>query len=243
MSDASRLQNLGARYGLRNIQQAWLRLTESYRIENLPSQIARRDLSSICDGTIPFEVATAHSHKLNVPALVQVEDAINVAADDPRGRASGACTLLLRLSDGLQSFGAIELLPMRGRVSVRTTPGTKLKLAPGTLFLEGRAMLTPDTVEVIGGQLMTSANVWGDSYQRKVTEQLRAANLRPPGTVSFDTLVENQGPASTTSAPLVGLGGIAEFEDENEDDEDAPFWLEAIAAEDARASNVQAARH
>jgi hypothetical protein len=234
MADGDRLRHLARRYGLRNINEGWLRQNRHYSLENLENQIASRDLSDVCRGTLPFRIADAHDVKLDEPALVQVEDVINLSSsDDPRGTGLPSTTLLVRFSDGRQSFAGVELLPLGGRINVRTVPGSKLRLEKGTAVRRGRVLLTQEHV-VLVGRMVPSGNVWGAEYEASVARAMRRAGLQAAGAVSFDAIAGAQsgGPAG---APITGLGGIADMAEESEDDE--AFWIQAMAAEDSRAAH------
>jgi hypothetical protein len=224
--DAARLSELASRFGLRNASSSFLRQTSHFGLDNMVNPLASRDISDMCQGTIPFSVDKAHAITLGVPCLVQVEDVLNIASDDPRSRSTPS-TLLFRLTDGRQSFGAIELVPFGGRLSVKTTPGAKLRLGASTLIRRGQIMLTPEHVELVGWANATG-NVWGTEYEAKVSDALRRAGLRAPGSVSFDAL------ATSGPTQITGLGGIADLEDDHDDPDDGhddAFWLQAIATE------------
>lgn len=226
---SQRLRELSDRFGLRNVNHDFLRQTVHFSLESIINPLSLRDLAEICSGTIPFAVADAHSVALTEHALVQIEDVINIASEDPRSRGTPS-TLLLRLSDGRQSFGAIEVLPLGGRIGVKTVPGTKVRLSKGTLIRRGRVLLTSACIEIIGRN-STACNVWGDGYDAAVSNSLNAAGLRPPGAVSFDALAQGQG------SPITNLGGISnvtETAPDDDDEQEQAFWLQAIAAEEAR---------
>lgn len=232
MSD-QRTKELSERFGLRNVSPGFLRQTCHFSLESIANTLSLRDLSEICSGTIPFSVSEAHSVELSEHSLVQIEDVVNIAADDPRSRGPPS-TLLLRLYDGRQSFGGIERLPLGGRIGVKTTPGTKLRLSKGTVIRRGRILLSPCCIEVFG-RVNAASNVWGERYEEAVSNALRAAGLRPREAVSFDALTRN------ANAPITNLGGISNITDSAPDDEDEQeqaFWLQAIAAVEARAAST-----
>jgi RecQ mediated genome instability protein len=236
MSNSDRLSQLRWKYGLRNVKDDWLRQNSHYSLENLVDQIARRDLREISTGTLPFAISGAHGVDLAEPVLLQVEDVINISADDPRGKALSHTTLLVSFTDGRQSVAGVELLPLGGHLSVGTIPGTKVRLDRGTLIRRGRVMLTPTCVQVIG-RVGPSGNVWGDDYDRQVARAMKTAGYKAAGTTTFDSILENAtGDANT---PLTGLGGIANIDDD--DDDDDAFWIQAMAAEENRVSTAPTA--
>lgn len=224
--DETRRSELANKFGLRNVDADWLRQTSHYSIPSLIDQIASRDLCTISRGNLPFNISTALDCTLGTPVLAQVEDVINLCApDNPRGRGLSPSTLLVHLSDGRQNFAAVELLPLGGRLNVSTTPGSKIKLLSAAVVRRGRVLLTPQTWETFG-RTGPSGNVWGGGYEEKIAEAMKRAGMQAVGAVSFDVL---------RVTPLIGLGGIADQAESDDDEEE--FWTAAMAAEDSRTAN------
>jgi RecQ mediated genome instability protein len=218
-------QELASRYGLRNLSPAFVRQNNQRTPLHLESTIELQDICDICSGTLPFEIGKAHAISLSVPVLVQVEDVINMCSEDDPRKTSGPSTLLMRLTDGRQSFAAIELLPLGGVVTVKTVPGQKYVLLKGALIRRGRFMLSPETIKRVG---RPSGNVWGNLYASKISEALLAAGIKPADAVSFDALA----PAAEVApivGPITGLGGIADITPNDADDlEEEAFWDHAM---------------
>lgn len=227
---------LEQRHALRNVQDAWLRRHAAFSANALSSAIARTDIETLTRGTIAWRVRDAHNVKLGVNVLVQLEDAIDVGAAEPRGSQAKAAastrTLLLVLSDGGQEFVGVEWRPLGGTLRASATPGTKIVLDAHTRVRRGRVLLEPRFVRVLGAP---PADIWGERGKTARIEALKIAGLPVPAASRFDTLAA-QGPV----IPALGIAAVAltetqDGEEAHDDGEDA-FWQAAVAAVDAHIS-------
>jgi len=226
---------LEERFGLRKLRVEWVRRQTAFSIDVLVGPICRTDICALTEGTLPWNILDAHSVQLNTKVLVQVEDVINIAHTDPRS-SDMPRVLQFTLTDGNLDFVAVELEPLGGRLSMRTVPGSKLVLLPTALVRRGRVLLTAKDFTFLGGP---STNIWGTSYNDKIAEALRAANLRNPNASSFDSIAPaggstgSGGAAAALTSRLPDMGGIANVvpsPDEQEDDDE--FWAHAAVLAD-----------
>lgn len=224
---------LDRRLGLRNLSAQWLRRHAAFSLSVITGPVCRADLRDISHGSLPWDLLSAHAIRLGTKVLVQIEDVINIAAADPRSSAAPS-VLQFTLTDGSLEFVGVELEPLRGALSMKTTPGTKLVLMESTLVRRGCVLLTPKCISVLAEP---AVNVWGADYEGKVAAALLAANVRNPRLSSFDSIAG--GPraagASGTAALLPNMGGISGVDTGQRSDEvfdDDAFWAEAAAVAD-----------
>lgn len=230
-------QSLNEKFGLRNVRDDWFRRQTAFSSDVLVGPICRTDLCKVSQGSLPWNILEAHSVQLNVKVLVQIEDVINIASADPRS-ADMPRVLQMTLTDGALDFVAVELESLGGRLSMRTVPGTKLILLPTALVRRGRILLTSKDFSFLGGP---SNNVWGDAYNERIAESLRAAGLPNPKASTFDTIASASGNerGNMASTSLIDMGGIADAIPSTEDnDDDDEFWAEAAAAVDRSGVDV-----
>eukprot|EP00172_Hildenbrandia_rubra_P004535 Plantae.Rhodophyta-Hildenbrandia_rubra.ctg9340.p1 GENE.Plantae.Rhodophyta-Hildenbrandia_rubra.ctg9340~~Plantae.Rhodophyta-Hildenbrandia_rubra.ctg9340.p1 ORF type:complete len:682 (+),score=137.00 Plantae.Rhodophyta-Hildenbrandia_rubra.ctg9340:610-2655(+) len=226
-------RELETRLGVRNLHPSWLRRHHNDNIEYAVGTILRGDLREISRGSFDWDISRSHRTELTKKTLVQVEDVINAGTDNPRSDSGLMRTLLLTITDGRQEVCAIEWVNFGRVLGVNIVPGVKMCLDKGSVVARGRVLLEPRFVKLLGG---TPRNIWGEHYEKKVSEALELANFKDPNRSTFDSLVprDQRGGGNggknggNGGGGLTGLGGIADIEEENEDEE---FWAEVIAAE------------
>ena len=214
--------------GIWNLRNEWVKEHQnlSRSLQRLNSVVVATDISLITRGGLQWPVRNAHNTKLGVPLLVQVEDIINVAVSNPRA-STGACVLQAVLSDGGQEFVAVEYRDLKGKLSIRTLPGSKVLLSASTPIRRGRVLLTPDSVRVLGSPRF---DIWGPKLaSMRRADALREAGLPVPAASTFDSIA-----AEGIVAPM-GLAdtAITERDIEQTHDEDE-FWAAAVAVADAQ---------
>lgn len=228
---------LEQKFGLRNLKSDWVRRQTAFSADILTGPICRTDICEITKGSLPWNILAAHSVQLDTKVLVQIEDIINIASSNPRSMDAPR-VLQFALTDGSVDFIAVELEPLSSRISMRTLPGTKLVLHPSTLIRRGRALLTEKDYTLLGSP---PTNIWGASYDQKVSEALTAARLQNPSASSFDSIARSTAPTSGTAAPenlalrnLPDMGGIADAvpSASNDESDDDQFWAHAAAVAD-----------
>eukprot|EP00737_Agarophyton_chilense_P003194 gb/GEZJ01003711.1/.p1 GENE.gb/GEZJ01003711.1/~~gb/GEZJ01003711.1/.p1 ORF type:complete len:519 (+),score=74.88 gb/GEZJ01003711.1/:901-2457(+) len=227
---------LEEQYGLRNIREEWIHRQRALSPEIVKGPISRTNLCDISRGTLPWNILQAHSVQLGVKVLVQVEDVINIANANPRSHDVPR-VLQLTLNDGAIDFVAVELEPLGGRISMKTTPGTKIVLLPSTLVRRGRAFLTSSDFIFFGSP---PTNLWGEPHQQRIAQSLRDAGLPNPSDSSFDCIARPQVSNGIQARIPIDMGGIADAitATENEDDDDVMFWAQAVEVADRNLGNA-----
>ncbi|GJQ10484.1 hypothetical protein GpartN1_g2275.t1 [Galdieria partita] len=109
-----------------------------------------KDICTIVNGgTLPYQLALMATGVVYGKYFVQLEDIVDIAAEDPRkGKSNG--TLKCTFFDGQQQVYGLELTDMKHCLSVHTPPGSKFLLLD-PLVHRGIVLLTRNNCRYLGG--------------------------------------------------------------------------------------------
>lgn len=232
MTSEGLARELEVKFGLRNVKDSFIRRENNISSALLTGPICRTDLREVCLGTAPWNILQAHAVQLQTKMLVQLEDIINISNADPRC-PDPPRTLQLSLSDGAMDFVGVEVEPLGSSITMKTTPGTKIILLPSMWIRRGRFMLTAKDIKTLGPPL---TNIWGNSYEQRITASLTQAGLQNSRVSTFDSLAAGsrtnssmQNGVGGAMIPVIDMGGIADAvpDADNENDDDDDFWIHA----------------
>ncbi|XP_042871537.1 tudor domain-containing protein 3-like [Penaeus japonicus] len=158
----------------------------NFNFQNALQEILNSDLKDVGVPCLPEDVK-GKSKTLTGPMVLQVSKIRNVAA--PKAFAdSNAAPRLLRLSltDGTNTFQALEIQNIKV-ISLKTAPGTKVRILGKISFGAGYALLTASNIAVLGGKVEELYEKWRLSQSvSKYSRNVRAADgSGPPLWVPF----------------------------------------------------------
>lgn len=174
-----------------------------------------QDISNIMNGgTLPYQLSLVANGIIHGKYLVQLEDVIDIASDEPRKeRANG--TLKCTFFDGQQQVYGLELTDMKHCLSVHSAPGTKF-LLHDPLVHRGIVLLTRNNCVCLGG-VVVDVQKKRDSL---LTEIMQKAMYRVKG---FEQPSQSEGGVDNNSRDeqLIPIGqGISNFDDHEEEEEE-----------------------
>eukprot|EP00871_Galdieria_phlegrea_P000892 jgi/Galph1/1803/GphlegSOOS_G494.1 len=123
-------------------------------VEAVFQYLLNQDIAEVVKcGTFPYSLSHVSSGIVPGKYLVQLEDIIDIASEEPRRRKPNA-TLKCTLFDGEQEVYGLELTDLKQCLSVETPAGSKLVLMDPIVH-RGIILLTPETCLFLGGNVLS----------------------------------------------------------------------------------------
>ena len=137
---------------------------EAVLLKKVYEQLLFSDLSEVGMPCLPPNVTQLHAEFLKGPFFLQIDEHINIGeANETRGQESNKRCLKVKISDGTQSFYGFEYRQVPG-FGVDMPPGTKILLRE-VMMRRGLAMLQPERIDVLGGEVANPEEEEGSENQ------------------------------------------------------------------------------
>ncbi|EME30358.1 hypothetical protein Gasu_22660 isoform 1 [Galdieria sulphuraria] len=176
--------------------------------------LLNQDISTIVNGgTLPYQLTLMATGVVYGKYLVQLEDIIDIAAEEPRkGKSNG--TLKCTFFDGQQQVYGLELTDMKHCLSVRTPPGSKF-LLHDPIVHRGIILLTRNNCRYLGG-VVVEVQEKRDSLIKDIMQQ---AKYRVEG--FQQTSGDKEVDSNHVDNNMIAIGqGISNWHNNNEEEEE-----------------------
>lgn len=132
----------------------------NFNIQQATNEVLNSDLKDVGAGSLSEDLLKGKKNSLSVPLVLQVAKMRNVSAPKAFEESGGAPRMLrVSLTDGSNIVQGLEVQNIK-TLSLKTAPGTKVRLNGKVPVSGGFLLLTPNNISVIGGTVQELYEKW-----------------------------------------------------------------------------------
>lgn len=165
----------------------------TFNVHQAQQEILNSDLKEVGSPCLP-DLQKGKGNSIPSPVVLQVSKVRNISAPKAFEESGSAPRLLkVSLTDGFTTIHALEMQNIKP-LSLKTAPGTKVRLS-GTIVVNGGfVLLNPNNISVIGGTVQELFDKWKlSSSVSKFNRIVRATDgSGPPAWVPFGKRIEKK---------------------------------------------------